>query len=246
MPSLKLWDQLREWKTSCTWVELSREMSPETPHWVGFHPMKAETFMDLDTSIFRVHSFTFVSQYGTHVDVARHMLDSGRFLEAIGPDEMVMPLCVIDKTAEVAADPDFVMSVADIEAWEKRYGKIPEGAFVAFQSGWSKRAKETLDNLDADGNRHFPGWGLECLKFLVEERNINAVGHETSDTEAPVTSGQTNYAVEYYLLSKDKFQVELLINVDQCPPVGALIFCSWPRVVGGTGFPARCFALCPK
>lgn len=246
MANPNLWEQFGEWKKKCRWVELSHEMNPETPHWVGFNPMKTEIFLDLDSSIFSVHTYTTVGQYGTHVDVAAHMVKGGRCLETVGPEKMVLPLCVIDKEAAVAENLDYAVTVADIEEWEKAYGVVPEGAFVVFRSGWSKRPKEMLDNLDADGNRHFPGWSLEALKFLIEKRNINGVGHETSDTEAPVTADKTNYEVEYYLLAQDKFQVELLVNVDQCPPVGALIFCSWPRVKGGTGFPARCFALCPK
>lgn len=246
MTDLTLWKQLGEWKKTCKWVDLTHEMSSETPHWVGFFPMKVETFLDLDTSIFRVHTYTVVGQYGTHVDVATHMVNEGRSLEQLGPEDMVLPLCVIDKTAAVAADPDYVMTRADIECWEKIYGAIPEGAFVVFQSGWSKRPRETMDNLDADGNRHFPGWRLDALRFLVEERNVAGIGHETSDTEAPVTSGATGYEAEKYILEKNRFQIELLTNVSQCPPVGAIIFCTFPKLKGGSGFPARCFALCPR
>lgn len=246
MADLALWKQLGEWKKTCKWVDLTHELSPETPHWVGFFPMRTETFLDLDASIFRVHTYTVVGQYGTHVDVATHMVNEGRSLEQLGPEDMVLPLCVIDKTVAVAANPDYVMTRADIEDWEKTYGGIPEGAFVVFQSGWGKRPREAMDNLDADGNRHFPGWHLDALRFLVEERNVAGIGHETSDTEAPVTSGATGYEVEKYILAQDRFQIELLTNVDQCPPVGALIFCTFPKLRGASGFPARCFALCPR
>lgn len=242
----KLWNQLDDWKKNCRWVDLTHELSPQTPHWVGFQPMREETFLELGDSIFQVHTYTTVGQYGTHVDVGAHMVKGGRTLESVGPESMVLPLCVIDKTAAVTANPDYVMTVADIEAWEKIHGTIPAGAFVVFQSGWSKRAPDAYDNLDDDGNRHFPGWSLESLKLLIEKRNIAGVGHETSDTEAPVTSGKTSYEVEYYLLEQDKFQVELMVNVDRCPPVGALVFCTFPKLRGATGFPARCFAVCPR
>ncbi len=244
--NVNLWGMLAAWKKDCRWVDLTHELSPQTPHWVGFEAMKVSTTLDLDKTIFRTHTYAMVGQYGTHVDVAPHMMNSGRSLEQIGVEEMVMPLCVIDKTGAVAQNPDYAIKAEDIETWEKTHGKIPEGAFVVFQSGWSKRAPETMDNLDAEGQRHFPGWDLGALKFLVEQRNIGGIGHETSDTEAPVTSGKTNYEVEYYILAQDRFQIELLTNVDQCPPVGAIVFCTFPKVKDGTGFPARCFALCPR
>lgn len=246
MANLQLWQQYAQWKTQYDWVDLTHPLSPDTPHWVGWPPLKVEIMASLDSSLFGAHSYTTVGQYGTHVDAAAHMVKGGRTLDQIPVDEMVMPLCVVDKRDAVAENADYVLTVEDILDWEKTWGKIPEGAFVIFQSGWSKRPAAEMDNLDEDGNRHFPGWQLETLKFLVEQRKIGGVGHETSDTEAPITSGKTNYEVEYYILSQNKMHLELLTNVDRCPPVGGLVFCTFPAVVGGTGFPARCFALCPK
>ncbi len=246
MENTWLWNQWSDWKNSCKWVDLTHALSAETPHWVGWPAMQVEEKVNLTNSIFCAHAYTTVGQYGTHVDAPCHMVKGGRSLDQIALDETVMPLCVIDARAKVEQNADFVLDVPDILEWEEKYGQIPEGAFVAFMSGWSKRPAEDMDNLDADGNRHFPGWKLEAVKFLVEERKIGAIGHETSDTEAPITSGQTNYEVEYYILAQDRIQMELLTNLDQCPPVGALVFCTFPKVEGGTGYPARCFALCPK
>lgn len=241
-----LWEQCKTWKSDYKWVELSYELSPETPHWVGWPALTQEVKSDFSSSIFQAHAYTVVGQYGTHVDAPNHMVDGGRSLEQVTLDEMVMPLCVIDKSAACKENADYIMTVEDIIQWEQEHGKIPAGSFVAFRSDWSKLPDEKMDNLDSDGNRHFPGWGMETVKFLVEERKIASIGHETSDTEAPVTSGKTNYEVEYYILAQNRIQVEMLVNLDQCPPTGAVIFCTFPRVKGGTGFPARCFAICPK
>ena len=246
MSDLTLWKQLEQWKEQYQWVDLTHELSTDTPHWVGWPALECKEMMNLEQSIFAAHAYTTVGQYGTHVDAPCHMVKGGRSLEQVGLQEAIMPLCVINKEDAVARNADYVLTVEDILQWEQTYGKIPAGAFVIFQSGWGKRPGETMDNLDEDGNRHFPGWQLEAVKFLVEERNIGGIGHETSDTEAPITSGQTNYEVEYYILAQDRIQAELLCNVEQCPPVGALFFCMFPKVKGGTGYPARCFAICPK
>lgn len=246
MAQANLWNQFKEWQETCKWVDLSHELSPETPHWVGWPALTCEEKMNLDESIFAAHAYTTVGQYGTHVDAPNHMCKGERSLDQITVAEMVMPLCIIDKSTEAAENCDYIMTVQDILDWEAVYGKIPEGAMVAFRTDWSKRPGETMDNLDSEGNRHFPGWGLETLKFLAEERKIGSIGHETSDTEAPVTLGQTSYEVERYILSQDKIQLEMLVNLDQCPPTGSIIFCTFPKVKDGTGYPARCFALCPK
>lgn len=245
MNNLRLWEQLHEWKQNCKWVDLSHELSPQTPHWVGWDALQVETKASLDNSLFSAHAYTVVGQYGTHVDAPSHMVKGGRSLDQVMLSEMVLPLCVIDKTLAVQENCDYILSVNDVMEWEATFGKIPNGAFVAFQSGWSKRSADDMDNLDTKGNRHFPGWSLEAVQFLVEERNIGGIGHETSDTEAPITSGKTNYEVEYYILAQNRIQAELLTNLVQCPPIGAIIFITFPKAKNGTGFPARCFALCP-
>ncbi|MDL2302432.1 cyclase family protein [Lachnospiraceae bacterium OttesenSCG-928-D06] len=244
--NLKLWKQFEEWKRECYWVDLSHELSPDTPHWVGWDALTVEEKMNLDNSIFAAHAYTTVGQYGTHVDAPVHMVKGGRTLSQVGIHEMVMPMCIINKEEACNMNPDYILTVQDILDWEMEYGKIPEGAFVVFQSGWSKRDPETMDNLDDDGNRHFPGWSKEAVEFLVHQRNIASIGHETSDTEAPITSGKTNYEVEYYMLAQDRIQLEMLCNLDKCPPVGSIAFCTFPNVLDGTGYPARVFALCEK
>lgn len=241
-----LWQLYTHWKQNYYWVDLTHTLSPTTPHWVGWPALETKEMMNLDESIFAAHAYTTVGQYGTHVDAPNHMIKNGRSLDQIQIEEMIYPLCVIDQSEEVAKNPDYILTVSDIKKWEKIHGQIPENAFVVFQSNWSKRAGNDMDNLDEDGNRHFPGWQLEAVKFLVEQRKIGGIGHETSDTDSPLTSGITNYEVEYYILSQNRIQAELLTNLDQCPPTGALIFCTFPKVQGGTGFPARCFALCKK
>ncbi|NJB09406.1 cyclase family protein, partial [Clostridioides difficile] len=156
---------------------------PETPHWTGFPAMEVEPFYLLDRGDgFNVNKYTLVTQYGTHVDAPIHFVADRKYLDEYTPMDMVLPLCVIDKSNEVAKNSDYVVTVEDIQAWEKEYGNIPEGAFVAFRSDWSKRPDDSLDNYDSDGNKHFPGWSIEALQYMVEKRNIAAIGHETCDT----------------------------------------------------------------
>lgn len=86
------------------------------------------------------------------------------------------PLCVIDKHKKCVANPDFILTIEDLKAWENEHGRIPKDAFVAFRSDWSKLAD--LEDKDEDGQPHYPGWDLDAIKWLVEERNIGAIGHE--------------------------------------------------------------------
>ena len=47
MANLKLWDFVKEVKgTGYKWVDLTHELSPETPHWYGFKPLEGKLLFD--------------------------------------------------------------------------------------------------------------------------------------------------------------------------------------------------------
>ena len=240
--NMNLWNLLEDVKKNCTFIELSHVVSPETPHWSGFPNMKDIAFYSYENDGFYSNEYHMVSQYGTHVDAPCHFVIGGRSVDEIGAEEMILPLCVVDITGKVFDDEDYAASVRDIREWELEHGKIPAGAFVALRTDWSKR--EDMDNCDEEGDKHYPGWDLDTLKFLVEERDVAAIGHETSDTDPAVMGAGEGFLAEDYILRQDRFQVELLRNLDLVPPTGALIVCSFPMIKGGSGSTARCFAIC--
>lgn len=244
--SADLWQQVEQWKTEYEWVDLSREVSEDTPHWTGFPAMKVEPLYHLEEDGFNVNTYTLVNQYGTHVDAPIHFVADTKYLGDFTPKDMVFPLCVIDKSAEAAENADYIMTVDDIKAWEAEYGEIPEGAFVAMRTDWSKRAPEDMNNFDEDGNKHYPGWSVEALQYLVEERNVGSIGHETSDTDAPILSSVNGYEAETYFLSQNLYQVEFMTNLSEVPATGSVIYVTFPNVKDASGFTARCFAICPK
>ena len=105
----------------------------------------------------RCHQWSVASQYGTHADVPIHFHGDGRDMSQITVKELMYPLCVIDKSKECAENPDFILRTEDIQAWEAEYGRIPEGAFVAFRSDWY--LKDDLENKDVeDLLKNMPGF----------------------------------------------------------------------------------------
>jgi kynurenine formamidase len=112
---------------------------------------------------------------------------------------------------------------------------------------WSKRwpSMAAMQNKDAAGIAHYPGWSLEVLKYLYEERKITASGHETTDTDPGVATSRDDYSLETYVLQQNRYQIELLTNLDEVPEAGALVVATFPKPKGGSGFPARVFAILP-
>jgi kynurenine formamidase len=110
---------------------------------------------------------------------------------------------------------------------------------------------ETLARRNSDAERgrerraHYPGWSKEVLQFLYEERKITASGHETTDTDPGIATSKEDYSLETYILSTDHYQIEMLTNLDQLPESGAIVVVSFPKPKGGSGFPARVFAILP-
>lgn len=160
--------------------------------------------------------------------------------------DLIFPLCIIDVTEKVKADPTYVVTSADIRVYEAKYGSIPDGAFVALRTDWSKRwpDMDALSGTDSEGGENFPGWSMDALKYIYEERNAAANGHETLDTDASSEAAAAgDLACERYVLDKGKLQVEMLTNLDQVAPAGAVIIVSYPRIEGATGLPARVWAI---
>ena len=229
------------------WVDLTHGFGTETPRWPGFDPLKREVKLDFDQYPVRAYMYTFPGQYGTHIDVPAHADVGGRTLEEIDLKECVLPLCVINCVEKVKNNPDYALSIKDIMDYEDKYGIIPRGSFVAMRTDWYKRwpYQKAFENCDSKGQAHYPGWSIEAVEFLITQRKIGSIGHETFDTDPPANKNQSPFKAECFILKSDKYQVEMLANLDQVTESGGIIICLFAKQVGGTGFPVRCFAICP-
>ena len=184
-------------------MDLSHQINAESPHFPALPALQQEDLFTLKDG-FHVQKFTVVGQYGTHIDAPIHFVEGGRWLDEIDLKDLLLPLYVIDKSKEVAENPNFILSKQDILDFEAEHGQIAEGAFVAFRSDWSKRwpDQDAMRNLDENGVQQSPGWSREALEFLIHERHVKAVGHETFDTDAGIPAAEHGLVNEYYLWNK--------------------------------------------
>ncbi len=234
-------------------VDLTHAFSPGIPHWPGFQNEERATTYYYDEGIgsrghgFLAHEYKIPGQWGTHVDPPAHFVKGKRFLDDIPVQEMVLMLVVIDVSKKVEQNPDYQIAIDDVRAWEAKYGQIPANSFVAMRTDWSKRwpNPDNMRNADNKGVAHYPGWSKEVLTYLYEDRKITASGHETTDTDPGIATSKGDYSLETYILSQDKYQIELLTNLDKVPEYGAMVVVSFPKPRKGSGFPARVFAILP-
>ena len=246
----KLWDALESAK-KLKWVELSHEIDNDSPYWGGI----PEGSLELGKTVFDwgnpmleclIQTFKFPGQMGTHIDFPGHFIKGGALSEEFSVRNGVFPLCVVDVTDKVREDPRYVVTAEDIKAYEKQYGDIPDGAFVAIRTDWSKNWPDmnALSGIAEDGSENFPGWSLDALKYIYEVRNAAANGHEALDTDASAEAARAgDLECERYVLSKGKIQIEVLCNLDQVQPAGAVLVAAWPNIEGAVGLPVRVWAV---
>ena len=246
----KLWDALQETK-KLRWIELSHSLNNSSPYWAGI----PEGAVELGTVVYDwgqpmldclIQTFKFPGQFGTHIDFPGHFIKDGALSQQYGVKDTVFPLCVVDITAKVAENPCYAVTVDDLKEYEAKYGAIPEGAFVALYTGWSKHwpDMDAISGIAEDGSENFPGWSLDALRYIYEVRGAAANGHEALDTDASAEAAKAgDLACERYVLGLGKLQVEVLCNLDQVPAAGAIVVVSYPRIEGATGLPARVWAI---
>jgi kynurenine formamidase len=229
-------------------VDLTHAFGPNIPHWKGIKPETIETPYTVEKDGFTIEVFTHAGQWGTHVDPPAHFHKGLKTVDQIDPREFLLRLVVLDVHEQVAKNPDYVVTLDDVKAWEKKYGPVPEGAFVALRTDWSKRWPDdkAIQNVDDKGVSHYPGWSKEVLEYLYETRKITASGHEQTDTDPGLATTKDDYSLESYILKTNHFQIELLANLDKVPESGSLVIVAFPKPENGSGFPARVVAIVPK
>jgi kynurenine formamidase len=184
---------------------------------------------------------------GTHFDAPIHWITGrdGEDVASVAPERLVGPAVVIDRSAEAAEDPDYLLRVEDIHAWEAEYGPVPDGAWLLFRTGWDARAHDQEAFLNvSDGAPHTPGIGAECARWLAEESPFVGVGVETVGTDAGAAAGfEPPFPVHHYLLGAGKYGLTQLANLAELPPLGAIVVVAPLRLVRGTGSPTRVLAM---
>jgi kynurenine formamidase len=240
-----LWGVYETTLKKAKYVDLTHTITPTIPVWTGFGPARFAQTVDPKTGkpyAYATDGFVATAyslatdQLGTQLDPPAHWAPEYPAIDELPPTFAVRPLAVISIVEQVKADPNYALQVADIEAWEKRNGRIPEGSVVFVRSDWSKRwpdpALATLPE--------FPGVSLAALKFLHEQRHILFHGHEPLDTDStPTLEG------EHWLMHHGYAQAEGVANLDRVPETGALVVIGYPKFAGGTGGYARYIAICP-
>ena len=229
------------------WVELGHAFGPSTIYWptdtLGFQ-LTELAYGHTDGGYFYAsYSFASAEHGGTHLDAPIHFAEGRRAVHEIPLSSLITMASVVDVSAAADADPDYVLSVDDLTAWEAEHGPIADGTALLVRTGWSSRWNDRtaylgtdLTGPDAVPELHFPGIGTDAAQWLVGNRDIAAIGIDTPSIDYGQSS---DYRTHVILYSENIVGFENLTNLDRLPATGAGIVALPMKIVGGSGGPLR-------
>lgn len=236
-------------------VDLTNTLSPSTPTlrlpapFANLIDFSAEVVAEFDDDgpMWKHQNLHVGEHIGTHLDAPVHWISGrdGKDVSQIEPERLVGPAVVIDVRDEVASDPDFLLQVSHIEAWEAEHGRLPENSWLLLRTGWEQYSdsQEAFLNADETGS-HTPGIAAETALWLATERPISGYGVETVGIDAGRGAElDPPFPAHYHLLGHDKYGLTSLQNLGELPATGAVIVVAPLPIVGGTASPSRVLAL---
>jgi kynurenine formamidase len=232
-------------------IDLTAPLSEETPiiqlppergqPW----PFSREVISDYDAAGPTVYwnNIRLSEHTGTHFDAPVHWL-SGKGSEDVSevpPARLVGPVALLDSSAEVARDADFLLRREHVDDWQAEHGDLPDGGWLLYRTGWGARRGDPQRFLNGG---HTPGIAPDCARWLAEETPLVGIGVETVGTDAGL-AGEFDrpYPCHWYFHGAGKYGLTQLRNLALLPPTGTVLIAGPLPIVGGSGSPTRVLAL---
>ena len=230
------------------WIDLSHDFSDQTIYWVNADPFKREGTQGMTPKGFYYAqgNYAAAEHGGTHIDAPIHFAEGKKTVDQLTPNDLIGPAVKVDVSEKTANDRDYLISVADIENWEKANGRIPDGTIVLLQTGFAKYWPDKKQYLGTDQHGdeaakdlHFPGLDPDAAKWLVENRKIKAIGVDTASIDYGQSSEFKSHVV---LMTNNVPAFENLANLDKLPAKGFQIVALPMKIKSGSGAPLRIVA----
>jgi kynurenine formamidase len=231
-------------------VDLTYPFDSDSVYWPTAETFKLETDFEGVTDkgyFYSAYRFSAAEHGGTHLDAPVHFAKGRNSVDQIPLEQLTGPGLVVDVTAQCTKDPDYLISTADIQNWERRNGRIGAGSIVLLRTGFGKYYPDRKKYLGTDergaaavAKLHFPGLDPAAARWLTTNRSIKAIGLDT----ASIDRGQsTLFESHRALFEKNVPAFENVANLDQLPVKGFTIIALPMKIKGGSGGPLRIIAM---
>lgn len=223
-------------------VDMTHKLSPDFPTFFGVPGISMEQQFNFAEHGFNLMNLSINEHTATHIDAPLHFSADGTSVDEIPVGDLVIPLCVIHIHGKAAENPDAQVTPDDLKAWISANGPIPDKACVAMHSGWAKKSGSAAEYVgdSGDGVKHFPGFHIEATQMLLEETTAVAMAVDTLSLDHGPSA---DFATHYAWLPSGRYGIENLAGLADVPAAGATLVVGAPTHPGGTGGPARIFAM---
>ena len=234
------------------WIDLSYEFSDKTLYWPTANGFKLDTAFNGVTPAgfyYEAYNYCAAEHGGTHLDAPSHFAKGKWSTDQIPLDRLTGEAVVIDVSNNALKNADYLITIADIETWEKTNEKLQDDIIILFRTGYgsfypdAKRYLGTDERgADAVAKLHFPGIDPAAAEWLVKNRKIKGVGLDV----ASVDYGQSKEFKTHQILYEQNIPgFENVANLDKLPAKGAYIIALPMKIKGGSGGPLRIVAFVP-
>jgi kynurenine formamidase len=225
-------------------IDLSHIIHPNIPLWPGDPQVRADTVATLAQDGYFLRQIAIGEHSSTHMNAPISFHAGGADIASYPAEALVAPAVVIDVRGQARENADYLLTSADVFAWEAQHGDVPAGAVVLLLTGWSARWGEPASFIgtDADGAMHFPGFSEESVDFLLGQRAIAGVGIDTHGVDG---GRDETLAVNQRVLQESRIVLENLTNLEALPARGATLVIGILHWRGGAGSPASVLAFIP-
>jgi kynurenine formamidase len=230
-------------------IDLTYAFGDDTVYWPTAERFKLDTDFEGTTDkgfYYSAYRYTAAEHGGTHLDAPSHFA-KGRFsVDQIPLEQLMGSAILIDVTSQCAKNPDYLVSIADFQNWERKYGRIPNGTIVFLRTGFGKFYPDAKKYLGTDergaeavAKLHFPGLDPKAATWLVQNRSLKAIGLDT----ASIDSGQSTLFESHQILYEKNIPAfENVANLDQLPIRNFSVIALPMKIKGGSGGPLRIVA----
>lgn len=183
---------------------------------------------------------------GTHWGAPGHFNAGQPLADDLEPGDLFRPAVKIDVRAQCARDADYEVTIGDIEAWERRHGRVPDESVVIIWTGWdAKWGSDAFYHYDSGGAMHQPGFALATVRWLVDTGRLGRRGGTGTDTFGPDVATDRGYAVSRLVYQRHRISLEILANLAALPAAGAHVLCGGQINRAGSGSPALIYGVLP-
>jgi kynurenine formamidase len=228
-------------------VSLSHVNDPATTClYPGDPPFELETVATVEEDGYYLRYVRQGEHTGTHWGAPGHFNVGEALADELEVEDLCRPAVKIDVREQCVRDPDYQVTIADLEWWERRHGRIPGESFVIIWTGWDARwGTGAFLNEDDSGTLHQPGFALETVRWLAESGRIGHRGGTGTDTFGPDPGTDRSYAVSRLVYRRHRVSLEILANLAALPPTGSHVLCGGQINRAGSGSTALIYGVLP-